>query len=108
MVLEEISRLFIQDVNDPHLRNMVVTEVDLSSDLRQAKVFYSTGMMDKATSPKELKKSITKVSPFLRRKLSQNLEMRFVPELLFVEDHHSEKVNRLMHIFHEINEPPKS
>ncbi len=102
IVLGEISRVFLQEVSDPNLRNMVVTDVELASDLRMAKVFYSMGMMDKTTPVKEIKKSISKVSPFIRRKLGQNLEMRHVPELEFIEDHHSENVNRLMYLFHEI------
>ncbi len=105
MVQGEISRLFIQDVSDPNLRNVVVTEVELSPDFRYAKVYYTTGMMDKSASPKEFKKSIDKVSPFLRRKLGQNLVMRYVPELQFIEDHHTENVNRLMHVFHDIENP---
>lgn len=103
VVRSEISRLFLQEIADPNLRNMVVTDVDLSPDLRLAKVFYSTGMMDQKTPPKEIKKSIAKVSPFVRRKLGQALEMRHVPEIEFVEDLHTENVNRLMRLFHEMD-----
>lgn len=102
MVQGELSRLFLQDVSDPNLQNLVVTEVDLSPDLRTAKVYYSKGMMNQATPVKEFNKSIEKVSPFLKRKLGQNLVMRHVPELSFIEDHHTENVTRLMHVFHEL------
>ena len=41
-IKKEVASIFLFKVNDPRLRNITITNVVLSDDLSNAKIFYST------------------------------------------------------------------
>lgn len=82
-IREELAGLLIRDTNDPNLSWVTITGVQVSPDLRQAKVFYA------ATGAGELSnvdKSLKKAASFLRRELGRKLTLRFTPNLVFFSD----------------------
>ena len=74
----------MQNVKDPRIsENFVsVTAVDVTPDLKYAKVYYSALRGD----PKEIKKGLNSCAGFIRGQLAKNLNLRITPELTFVED----------------------
>ncbi|MBE6585802.1 MAG: 30S ribosome-binding factor RbfA [Ruminococcaceae bacterium] len=74
----------MQNVKDPRIsENFVsVTAVDVTPDLKFAKVYYSALRGD----PKEIKKGLASCSGFIRGQIAKNLNLRITPELTFVED----------------------
>ncbi len=106
LIRAELARILIEEVSDPRLREIVITEVELSKDLKQAKVFFTASQQHpvSAKQDKELQRGFSRALPFFRRKIGDNLEIRFVPELEFCRDTHGESVNRLLGIFDDISE----
>lgn len=99
LLRNELALLLSTEVSDPYLHDIVVTDVDMSPDLKNARVYFS--------SPEEstnLRKSLVKVVPFLRKKLGGRLAMRNVPALAFERDKHGEQLGRLMSIFDELGQ----
>ena len=82
-VQRELSAL-IPTVKDPRVRGMIsVTAVDVTPDLKYAKIFIS--VLDKGDSGLVLK-GLKSAAGYLRRELGGRLNLRHTPELSFVQD----------------------
>lgn len=74
----------LRDVKDPRVSGAFVsiTAVDVTPDLKFAKIYYSSLMGDK----KELAKGLRAASGFIRSQIAQRLNLRITPELTFILD----------------------
>ena len=41
VIRKEIAQIIRNDINDPRIKDVVITEVDMSKDLKNAKIFFS-------------------------------------------------------------------
>ena len=84
---EEVQRelaALIPTVKDPRGTGMIsVTAVDVTQDLKYAKVYIS--VLDKSDSDQVLK-GLKSASGYLRRELGRALNLRHTPELTFFRD----------------------
>lgn len=80
----ELSDL-IRSLKDPRVQQSMVsvTKVEATGDLRYAKVYISVLDKDKA---REVLKGLKSAGGFLRREIAARLQLRYTPELVFVED----------------------
>jgi len=87
-VLKELSEV-IREIKDPRVRDAFVsiTAVDVTPDLKYAKVFYSSLSGDE----KEVQKGLDSSSGFVRKQIAQRLNLRVTPEFKFVRDKSIEK-----------------
>ncbi len=81
---EELSLLFLREVKDPRVRAFTVTRVDLSEDLRHARVCVA-GPGGTAEGEAALA-ALRHAAGFLRGALGRRLHLRYIPELTFVLD----------------------
>ena len=74
----------LRDVKDPRVSGafVSVTAVDVTPDLKIAKIYYSSLMGDK----KELARGLRAASGFIRSQIAQRLNLRITPELTFILD----------------------
>ena len=74
----------LRDVKDPRVSGafVSVTAVDVTPDLKFAKIYYSSLMGDK----KELARGLRAASGFIRSQIAQRLNLRITPELTFILD----------------------
>lgn len=102
-VNEELQRelaALIPTVKDPRVTGMIsVTRVEATNDLRYAKVYVS--MLDKS-SAKEVVKGLQSAAGYLRREVGHALNLRYTPELLFIED---DSIDRGAHILEMLRDP---
>jgi ribosome-binding factor A len=109
-IKDDISILIQRELKDPRLGFVTVTRVEVSPDLKYAKIFFS--VLGSEEQKKESMAVLKRASSFLRRELSHRLTMRYVPELHFEYDiaiEHGEKIQRLLYQLEEeakLN-PPK-
>ena len=100
---EEIQRelaSLIPNVKDPRVTGMIsVTAVDTTPDLRYAKVYIS--VLDKSDSTQVLK-GLKSASGWLRRELGHALQLRYTPELTFVQD---DSIDKGAHILDMLRNP---
>lgn len=80
----ELSDL-IRALKDPRVQQSMisVTKVEATGDLRYAKVYISVLDKEKA---REVLKGLKSAGGFLRREIAARLQLRYTPELVFVED----------------------
>ena len=76
--------VILRDIKDPRVANnfVSVTAVDVTPDLKFAKIYFSAIMGDK----KEIKKGLVSASGFVRKRLAETLSLRVTPELTFEPD----------------------
>lgn len=85
MVSRHLATILRQDVNDPRVSGLTITEVDVTKDLRQAKV-YVTSMLDNETDIEQTMQAVERASGFIRSRLAKTIDIRHCPVLLFAYD----------------------
>lgn len=96
-IKEDVSILIQRELKDPRLGFVTVTRVEVSPDLKHAKVFFSMIGDEEARNQSLL--VLKHASGFLRRELSHQLTLRYTPELHFEFDEaliQGEKIQRLL------------
>ena len=103
LLREEISDLLRREVKDPRVSGLVtITEVDISPDLRRAKVFVSVmGTDDEKASTLQ---ALAAGARFLQRALGRRLTIRRTPELAFFPDDSLERGARIMALLQQERE----
>ena len=84
-LFKEIAELIEHRVKDPRVRVVTVTGVDLSTDLKFAKVYYSV-LGDDPVTVKDADKGLTSAKGYIKREIGRRMELRYVPELVFMHD----------------------
>ena len=89
--------MVLREVKDPRVSDafLSITAVDVTADLKYAKVYYSAMTGDK----KEIAKGLKSSAGYIRRQLAQRLNLRMTPELTFYEDHsiaHGAHISKLL------------
>lgn len=102
-VLEILSRLLIMDMDDPRVSEAQLTAVEVSPDLRHAKVYWVPLLQD--ADEVEIGKGLKSAAGFMRRALGQELETKYTPELVFVFDESVERGRRIDSILSEVEIP---
>ena len=104
LLREEISDLLRRELKDPRVSGLVsITEVDVSPDLRQAKVFVS--VMGSEEEKASTMRALEAAARFLRYELRKRLTIRRTPELSFLPDDSIERGARILSLLeHEREE----
>lgn len=104
VIREEISRIIREEIHDPIIKAvkiLSVTDVEVSPDLKIAKIFVSFYGSEETVDLAF--KKLKKATSFIRFKLSENLkDLKFMPEIRFFIDKTQEKVARIMEVFQKI------
>jgi ribosome-binding factor A len=103
---QEISDLIQRYVKDPRLGTFVsVTAVEISRDMRYAKVFISRygSDLEKADTLKALESA----SGYIRHELGERMKTRRIPELSFRLDNTMEKAAKVLKIINDISSEEK-
>ncbi|MBI5536253.1 MAG: 30S ribosome-binding factor RbfA [Deltaproteobacteria bacterium] len=101
-VRQEIATVLDRDVEDPRLRRVVITRVEVSDDLQHARVLVRLSHDDSPEQRKNALRGLKGASAMLRRKLGAKLELRRTPELKFVFDDGQDAQTRVEALLAEI------
>ena len=83
-IMREAERIIREDVSDPRTQSMFsITHVDVTRDLRYAKVYVSIYEEDKR---EPMMKALKSAAGFIRHNLGRRVQLRYTPELLFELD----------------------
>lgn len=100
-IKRELGFIIDRELHDPRIGMVTVTRVDLSEDLRHAKVFVSFlgGGEEKSRGLTLLRRA----RGYLRSELAGRLDLRVVPDLAFVIDESAENYLRIEKLIKEIH-----
>jgi ribosome-binding factor A len=97
---ELISSILSRGLNDPRIGFVTITAVEVTDDLRLARVFFTVIGDDQAKKDSEA--GLNSAKGFMRRELGKSLTMRYTPELLFKYDHSGDYGHRIDSLLKEI------
>ncbi|MAL65288.1 MAG: ribosome-binding factor A [Candidatus Marinimicrobia bacterium] len=101
-ILEIISSIALKNIDLSYLGFITFTSVDISPDLKNAKIYYS--VINQNFSDSELEIALNKKQRAFKKFLSPQLHLRSTPKIQFFNDKkfsYQEKIKRL------INELPE-
>lgn len=99
---EEISQLIQYGTQDPRVGFVTVTGVEITPDLRQARV-YVTVLGDQADAKSSLE-GLNNAKGYFRRQLGQTVSLRYIPELVFKLDTSLEHGMRIEHLLDSLED----
>ncbi len=108
-IKKEVSNIIHDELNDPRLGFITVTDVELSKDMRYAKVFFS--VLGKDEDYRKSKQALDSALGFIRKLVAQRIRLRFAPEISFREDRSGEysiHIQQVLDEIKELNGPGKS
>jgi ribosome-binding factor A len=97
-MLKVINEVIKNEVKDPRIGFVTITRLELTENLRFARVYVS--VMGSDDERAQSFKGIKSATSFIRSRLGKNMRIKKMPELNFVLDHgqeDSDRINRLMH-----------
>ena len=103
LFLAELSKIIFKEIKNPVIKTVTLTAVEITNDLSFAKVYFTCMDEDKDKVLSELNEA----KGFLRCKLSQNIEIRHTPELIFEFDNSIEYGMNIEKVIAKIHEKDK-
>lgn len=84
----ELSLIVQNDLKDPRIGFITITRVEMSADLRYAKVYFS--ILGNDQQKKDSLTALKKASGFIRKLIGAKIRLRYTPQLMFRLDESSE------------------
>ncbi|MDD2315722.1 MAG: 30S ribosome-binding factor RbfA [Desulfobacterales bacterium] len=96
-----LSVLLAKGIKDPRLEMAVITSVDMSDDLRNARIYFipSGGRRNRVDAEKGFKAA----RGYIKRTLARELGLRYMPELEFCFDESFDYGSRIEQILQSID-----
>ena len=98
---EEITEIVGYELEDPRLIAVTVTDVRVSENKRDAKVYVT--IEGDENEIREAMKALHKAEKFVRQQVALNLNIHHAPHIHFVRDTVEEKAGRIEQILEELN-----
>ena len=96
----EVADILMRKTKDPRVGVVTVTDVELTSDLRVARIFVTTGPDEKQEAGAFA--GLAKAAGFIRAELGRRVNLRYTPELIFQNDTTGPRGDRILSILHEL------
>ena len=106
LLQREIAGFLERDLKDPRLKKITITKVQLTDDLKLARIYYS--LIGTEQEKLESEKVLNRAKGMIKRLIGERIYLRFVPELEFRFDQnleYSQKIEDLIKKIHEQKEP---
>ncbi len=99
LLQRELGTLISEELQDPRIAFATVTSVEVSPDLRTARVHVSVLGDDAVVE--ETMRALEDAKPHLRHELGARTELRFVPALELVPDRSAARATRISKLLRE-------
>ncbi|MFA5429986.1 MAG: 30S ribosome-binding factor RbfA [Candidatus Omnitrophota bacterium] len=99
-IKREVSNIIHNEMKDPRLGFVTITRVELTDDLRFAKIFYS--VLGEEAVRKKSGEALESALGFIRKLVSERIKLRFSPEMVFKVDRSSEYSTHIEEILNEL------
>ena len=100
-ILREVNNILLREVKDPRIEGVTITDVELTGDMQQATIFYST-LSDKAGERQKTKAGLKAVTGLVRSELGKRLKIYKTPEIKFERDSSVDYGNRIDALLNQI------
>ena len=97
-IKQEVARIILQELKDPRLGFVTVTDVRITGDLREATVYVS--LFGRDEEKKNTLAALAKANGFIRSEVGKRLGIRYSPQIGFKEDQsldYGMKIEKILH-----------
>jgi ribosome-binding factor A len=101
-----VSMAILAELKDPRIRDVTVTYVEVSPDLRHAKVHVS--VMGDETRQNLSLRGLQSAAGFLQSKIAERIEIRYTPKLIFLLDQGVKRSIAVAQILQQVLPPEKA
>ncbi|MCX8026424.1 MAG: 30S ribosome-binding factor RbfA [Thermodesulfovibrionales bacterium] len=101
LIKEEVADIIMRKVKDPRLGFVTVTDVEMTQDLKMARVFIS--VMQEETTGLSLE-ILNSARGMIRAELNKRIRVKFIPSLEFRIDEAIDRGSRIDQLLREIKE----
>lgn len=84
LIKQEVSKIILQELKDPRIGFVTVTQVDVTGDLHGAKIYVS--LMGDENQIKDCWNGLQAALGYIRREIGKRIRLRCTPELSFQID----------------------
>lgn len=105
VIKEEISKFLLHGLKDPALDFVTITKVDVTDDVRNAKVHYS--VYGDESRKEQAAEALERASGRIRGEIGKYLTLRFVPTLRFIYDDRNEYADHIERLLKKIKDEKK-
>ena len=84
-ILREVNRILMREIKDPRIAGVTITDVEVTGDLQQATIFYST-LSDLAGERQKTEAGLNASKGKVRSELGKRLSIYKTPEIFFERD----------------------
>lgn len=106
LVQQVLAELLHKEISDPRLAKVTITGVKMSSDLRIAKIYFTTESGD--PNGQVALKGFQQARGFVKRELAQRLALRYMPDLRFYYDKAIDRGARMEALIRQARENDKA
>jgi ribosome-binding factor A len=96
----EVADILMRKIKDPRVRSVTVTDVELTSELRIARVFVTA--MGTDAEKREIFTGLAKARGYVRSELGRRLTLRYLPEVVFIKDVSGPRGDRVLQLLDEL------
>jgi ribosome-binding factor A len=93
-IQHEASKIIQSELKDPRIGMVTVTNAEVSSDFRYAKIYYT--VYGDEQKRRETQEGLESAASFIRTQIGQRVRLRFTPEISFAFDYGMDKA---MHVY---------
>lgn len=98
---QETSEILQRHTKDPRIGFVSVTDVELSPDLRHARIYVS--ILGDAAAKARTMEGLTRAQGFVRTELARRIRLRHIPEVVFKVDESIERGARVDQLLREVS-----
>lgn len=99
-ILKETADLLMRRVRDPRVRGVTLTSIQMSDDLKHARVYYS--VIGDGEVIRKAQAGLDSAKGFIKREIGIRMDLRYVPDILFKHDPSLERGNQMEKLFHDL------
>jgi ribosome-binding factor A len=102
LLVQEISDIIRKEVRDPRVGFVTITDAEITSDLRHAKVFFS--VLGSEEQKADTTTALNRAAGFVRAEFARRAQMRFVPDIRFQFDTSVERGARIGQLLEQVRQ----
>ena len=104
-IRQEVSKICQGEMKDPRIGFITITKVDLTDDLRYARIYFSILGEDK--DKKLALKGLNNAKGYIKGLIADRIKLRFTPEIAFAIDESLEHTKHIYDILDQIKKEKK-
>jgi len=99
-IKQELSDVIRDELKDPRIGFITITRVEVSGDLRYAKIYVS--VLGEEKEQNESVEGLQRAKGFIRSELGRRIRLRHVPEISFILDHSIDRGIQVLNLLNKV------